>query len=318
MSELSDKIRSEFKKADDERDALMNTPEDIERWDNIVYGHDDREMQRLDVYRPKQAQGEDLPIIISVHGGAWMYGDKDKIHQIYMCPVVMSTTYGEQEAKLNLSNAWEILGGLPASGICGYIKDVYEFEQNKDYVTIIEKKAEDLYRTIHQKIKSLPASNQAVSQSVALNKGMELTPQESEQLSKYASDEIYVQKQKEDIQELSALFKGMLGKHEGAQIQQIYAPFETHFHPLPGQKGLYKIELTDREDVFYIKIEQHELEILEETGTKPDIEMTLTEEVLQKIIQGQETFQKAFMTGNIKMKGDFGLFRMLDEMFIFR
>ena len=32
-------------------------------------------------------------------------------------------------------------------------KDVYEFEQNKDYVTIIEKKAEDLYRTIHQKIK---------------------------------------------------------------------------------------------------------------------------------------------------------------------
>ena len=46
MSELSDKIRSEFKKADDERDALMNTPEDIERWDNIVYGHDDREMQR--------------------------------------------------------------------------------------------------------------------------------------------------------------------------------------------------------------------------------------------------------------------------------
>ena len=48
MSELSDKIRSEFKKADDERDALMNTPEDIERWDNIVYGHDDREMQRLD------------------------------------------------------------------------------------------------------------------------------------------------------------------------------------------------------------------------------------------------------------------------------
>ena len=153
---------------------------------------------------------------------------------------------------------------------------------------------------------------------MALNKGMELTPQESEQLSKYASDEIYVQKQKEDIQELSALFKGMLGKQEKAQMQQIYAPFKTHFHPLPGQKGLYKIELTDREDVFYLKTEQHELEILEETEAKPDIEMILTEEVLQKIVQGQETFQKAFMTGNIKMKGDFGLFRMLDEMFVFR
>ena len=60
MSELSDKIRSEFKKSDDERDALMNTPEDVDRWDNIVYGHDDREIQKLDVYRPKQAQGEDF------------------------------------------------------------------------------------------------------------------------------------------------------------------------------------------------------------------------------------------------------------------
>ena len=82
MSELSDKIRSEFKKSDDERDALMNTPEDVDRWDNIVYGHDDREMQKLDVYRPKQAQGEDLPVIISVHGGGWMYGDKER-YQYY-------------------------------------------------------------------------------------------------------------------------------------------------------------------------------------------------------------------------------------------
>ena len=39
-------------------------------------------MQKLDVYRPKQAQGEDLPVIISVHGGAWMYGDKER-YQYY-------------------------------------------------------------------------------------------------------------------------------------------------------------------------------------------------------------------------------------------
>ena len=47
----------------------------------------------------------------------WLYGNKEKISQIYMCPVVMSTTYGEREGKLNLSVAWEILGGLPCSGI---------------------------------------------------------------------------------------------------------------------------------------------------------------------------------------------------------
>ena len=46
MSELSDKLRAEFKKSDDERDALMNTPEDVERWDNIVYSHEDRNIQK--------------------------------------------------------------------------------------------------------------------------------------------------------------------------------------------------------------------------------------------------------------------------------
>ena len=82
MSELSDKVRKQFKEADDERDALMTTPEDVERWDNIVYGKLDRKAQVLDVYRPRQAEDEDLPVIISVHGGGWVYGDKER-YQYY-------------------------------------------------------------------------------------------------------------------------------------------------------------------------------------------------------------------------------------------
>lgn len=82
MSEISDKLRKEAKENDDIRDALMSTPEDVERWDNIVYGHIDRNIQVLDVYRPRQAEGEDLPVIISVHGGGWVYGDKER-YQYY-------------------------------------------------------------------------------------------------------------------------------------------------------------------------------------------------------------------------------------------
>ena len=36
------------------------------------------------------------------------------------------------------------------------------------------------------------------------------TPQEAEQLSELASDDFYVQKQKEDIQELASMFKDCL------------------------------------------------------------------------------------------------------------
>ncbi len=82
MSELSEKIRKEFKAADDERDAFMTTPDDVQRWDNIVYAHQDRSVQVLDVYRPRQAEDLDLPVIISVHGGAWVYGDKER-YQYY-------------------------------------------------------------------------------------------------------------------------------------------------------------------------------------------------------------------------------------------
>lgn len=82
MSELSDKVRKQFTEADNERDALMTTPEDVERWDNIVYGKLDRKVQVLDVYRPRQAEDEDLPVIISVHGGGWVYGDKER-YQYY-------------------------------------------------------------------------------------------------------------------------------------------------------------------------------------------------------------------------------------------
>ena len=39
---------------------------------------------------------------------------------------------------------------------------------------------------------------------------LDLTPQESEQLSEYVSDDAYVQKQKKDIKELTELFKGMM------------------------------------------------------------------------------------------------------------
>ena len=89
----------------------------------------------------------------------WLYGDKEKISRIYMCPIVMSTTYGEQEGKLNLATAWEILGGLPCSGLCGYIADTSLLEENGDYIRIIEKNAENLYRTINQK---MPCRQQAI------------------------------------------------------------------------------------------------------------------------------------------------------------
>ena len=70
---------------DAKRDAGLTTPADIVRFDDIRYGtlgeHPD--WQLLDVYRPKAVPvSEKLPVIISVHGGGWVYGVKE-VYQYY-------------------------------------------------------------------------------------------------------------------------------------------------------------------------------------------------------------------------------------------
>lgn len=81
MSQSSDFIRTMFKQGDDVRDAGLTTPEDIVRCDDILYGTDPA-WQKLDVYRPKAAGTAALPVIISIHGGGWVYGDKER-YQYY-------------------------------------------------------------------------------------------------------------------------------------------------------------------------------------------------------------------------------------------
>ena len=81
MSKVSDFIRKTFQEADDIRDAGLTSPPDVVRYDDIVYGADQK-WQALDVYRPKAAQNRTLPVIVSVHGGGWVYGDKER-YQYY-------------------------------------------------------------------------------------------------------------------------------------------------------------------------------------------------------------------------------------------
>jgi len=246
----------------------------------------------------------------------WLYGDKEKIAKIYMCPIVMSTTYGEREGKLALAQAWEVLGGLPCSGICGYIADSTDLELNESYASLIEKKAENVYRTIKQQTVSFPASNQAVKQKVLVSKNLDLTPQESEQLSQYAADDSYVQQQKEDIQELASMFRGMLSKDNQDATDDYSNSFEKHFHPLPGFKASYKITVEGTGKVIGLRVNGKELQYSDEMG-RADVEAQITQEAMNEIMAGRMTFQRAFMGGDMKMKGDFKILRTLDEIFIF-
>ena len=124
-------------------------------------------------------------------------------------------------------------------------------EQESQYLNLIEKKAEDFYRLINKKTRKLPTSNTAVKNTLIKQNNINLTPQESEQLSKFVADDGYVKKQKEDIEELAAMFKQMLGDEEEAPEppsvyeDDIIEGFYENFHPETGFAASYVIIVPD-------------------------------------------------------------------------
>ena len=247
----------------------------------------------------------------------WLYADKTALATTYMQPVVMSTTYGEREAMVTLENAWEILGGLPCAGFCGYVEDMVEFKANSEYAHIIEKKVETLYRTISQKAKGLPTSNQAVTRSVLRTQQMELSPQESEQLSKFVSDDAYVQTQKADIADLTNMFRDMMGARQEDASNEYIMDFKSHFKGDADFNAKYLFMIEGKEKPLFVNTTGNEIECHYGKEDNIDVYMKLTSNIMDNIVAGRETFQRAFSVGDMTAKGNFRTLRMLDEIFTF-
>lgn len=81
IEQVVSQIRKDFAEGDAKRDAGLTTPSDIKRFDNICYGKDPI-WQSLDLYRPLSMDEKKLPVIVNLHGGAWVYGTKE-VYQFY-------------------------------------------------------------------------------------------------------------------------------------------------------------------------------------------------------------------------------------------
>ena len=253
----------------------------------------------------------------------WLYGDKEKISGLYMMPVVVATAYGELDAELSLKKAWDILGGISINGIASYVESYEVFERNSAFLSMIEKKAEDLYRSINQKQVKLPTSNAAVKNNIIKKHNIKLTPQETEQLSKFAANDGYVKKQKEDIEELAAMFKHMLGddevKEEPVYEDDIVGGFFKNYYPEKDFSAKYVIIIPDISKNLIIDVNAGE-ELCCEYGEdqEADVKLKADSSMMRSIIDGKMTFQKGFMSGEITAKGNFKTLRMLDQIFRFR
>lgn len=247
----------------------------------------------------------------------WLYGDKEKLEKLYMLPVVTASTYGEREAQLTLIQAWEMLGGTPYNGLSAYVEDHVEFETNQEYAKTIEKKAESFYRVINQKRIMLPASNMVLRQNLLKSNSITLTPQESEQLSMYVSDDEYVKKQKQDIEELTQLYKDMLDGSDTDAGQEFIRNLKENFHPIEDFTASYSINLSDIKKTLVVEINGNHLKCYYGENADADVIARTTREVMNRMVLGRITFQGAFMSGELTAKGNFKTLRTFDQVFQF-
>lgn len=69
-------------KEDKKRLSTQSPPENVKEICDIPYIDDGKWQHKLDVYFPENCENEKLPVIIDIHGGGWMYGDKE-LNKIY-------------------------------------------------------------------------------------------------------------------------------------------------------------------------------------------------------------------------------------------
>ena len=248
----------------------------------------------------------------------WLYADKKKLKSIYMFPVVVATVSGERRALEDLSSAWELLGGKVCEGICTYVSNHVEFETNQVYASIIEKKAEEIYRIVSHKTPLLPNSINA-SNAELPSAGIELTQEESEQLSVYVADDTFVKKQKEDVEMLSQMYKSILGKKSQADSDDdLPKRFEKAFKPVNDSfKAVCCLNISDNNKTIVLDIAGRNIKSSYGEREGADVTITAPREVVTKIMTGKTTFQGAFMSGLASAKGRLDLMREFDRFFAF-
>ena len=99
MSITSHIVRTLFTIGDLKRDLGWKKPRNVDSVENISYAEDDK-WHLLDVYRPRKATGP-LPVIVNIHGGAWVYGDK-KVYAPY-CMYLASRGFAVINASYRLA-----------------------------------------------------------------------------------------------------------------------------------------------------------------------------------------------------------------------
>jgi len=112
LDEIPEQMRPFFKRADANKDGVVTRQEiqaarqaanrngqrrsnrDVHEFRDVAYVEGGHERQTLDVYVPRDMEGQN-PVVVWIHGGGWQNGSKDR------CPILYLLDHGYVVASIN-------------------------------------------------------------------------------------------------------------------------------------------------------------------------------------------------------------------------
>lgn len=263
-------------------------------------------------------------------------GQLDYFDGAYLFAIVISRQGYERDALTHLLKSWEILGGVEGVTICASIESSADIETDSDLLGAIDKKAEDYYRVISQQRVIMPTSihdhkvlvkipvriESHKGEQTAMEQAIENNGVESvydNQMSFISNYDEFIEKQQQDIEDIASLFKERLST-KGDIGQKTYPElFEYKYKPdRTFSDCTISWIVNDKKSKSVVLIfEGAVLKAKYSKKTEADVVMSSDHDILQKIVEGRLTVQRAFMTGEIKAKGNFTLLYKLDQLFAF-
>lgn len=265
---------------------------------------------------------------------AYMSGQLDIFEGTYLFNIVISRHSFEREGLNHVLRSWEILGGIEGVNLCASIKSSADIETSNDLLYAIEKKAEDYYRVINQQRIPLPTSindnkviikvassyhEDAVTVKQNVTNPVKKEDANEQQTSFITNYDEFIEKQQKDINDIASLFKERMTTGEDTSTMSISELFEYKFKP---SKTFADCQISwvvnDASSQNFI-LEFKGSRLKTKKGKKNDAEVIISSnlDVLKKITESKLTIQRAFMTGEIKAKGNFTLLYKLDGLFAF-
>ena len=92
---------------------------------------------------------------------------------------------------------------------------------------------------------------------------------------------------------------------------------EAHFVPQENFSASYLFMIEGKKKPLSVIVKNEEIQVYYGQNETIDVYTKLTTTVMDNIIKGRMTFQRAFMTGEMTAKGNFKTLKMLDQVFIF-